>query len=635
MPLIQLQKACLAFGHIPLLNDADLIVDPRERVCLIGRNGTGKSTLLSVLNSEQTLDSGKLWIEDGIKIAKLAQEVPAAATQTLYDTVALGLGDLSGLLSAYHSLSHDVAAGDEKTLARLSDVQAEIDQLGAWDASQRVDAVLSRLKLPADALMSECSGGIRRRAMLGQALVGEPDLLLLDEPTNHLDIESITALEAALLSFNGAVVFITHDRQFIDALATRIIELDRGILNSYPGTYAAYQKLKASELNAEATMNRKFDQTLAEEEVWIRQGIKARRTRNEGRVRRLEAMRNERRARLEQQGRTRMSIDAGSDSGKIVLEADNVSFKYGDETIIKDFSTTVLRGDRVGIIGPNGSGKSTLLKLLLGDLTPTKGQIRQGTKLNIAYFDQERMQLDPSRSVRDNLAEGSDQIQIGDKSKHVISYLRDFLFAPERVNSPVSTLSGGERNRLLLAKLFAKPANLLVLDEPTNDLDVETLELLEELLASFEGTLLLVSHDRAFLDQTITSTLVIEENGHIGEYVGGYSDWQRQREQTTSKPKSRARANTPSTDTTRRGKQTSSAKLSYKEQLELDKLPQRIEALEARQAELSARTSEPAFYTEDEVTIADVLKDLASLGAELEEAYARWSALEERDQSQD
>ena len=516
MSLVQLQNACLAFGHLPLLDEVDLVVEARERVCLIGRNGTGKSTLLNVLSGTQTLDSGTIRIDKGMKVARLAQEVPDAATATLYETVARGLGDLSGLLSRYHALSHDVATGDAKTLEALSAVQAEIDQIGAWDASQRVDATLSRLKLPADSLMSECSGGIRRRAMLGQALVSEPDLLLLDEPTNHLDIDSIIALEAALLAFPGAVVFITHDRAFIDDLATRIIELDRGTLNSYPGSHADYLRQKNAELAAESEGNRKFDQRLREEEAWIRTGIKARRTRNEGRVRRLEAMRRERAARLDRQGSVKLDLDASSDSGKIVIEADEAGFSYGDQTILRPFSTTILRGDRVGVIGPNGSGKTTLLKLLLGELEPSNGKVRQGTRLQIAYFDQERIQLDPERSVRDNVADGRDQIEIGGRSRHVIGYLRDFLFSPERVNSPVKTLSGGERNRLLLAKLFAKPANLLVLDEPTNDLDVETLELLEELLSGFEGTLLLVSHDRAFLDQTVTSTLVLEGDGRIG-----------------------------------------------------------------------------------------------------------------------
>ncbi len=643
MPLVQLHNACLAFGHVPLLEDVQLVIEAKERVCLVGRNGAGKSTLLNVLDGQLPLDSGTLRLEDGIKVARLAQEVPAAATDTLYDTVALGLGDLAGLLSRYHTLSHDVSAGSETALAALSEVQAEIDRIGAWDASQKVDAMLSRLNLPADALMSECSGGIRRRAMLGQALVGEPDLLLLDEPTNHLDINSITALESALLGFPGSVLFITHDRTFIDGLATRIIELDRGALGSYPGTYAEYLNRKTAELAAEAQSNRKFDQRLAEEEQWIRAGIKARRTRNEGRVRRLEAMRLERKARIDVQGRAKLGVDSGTDSGKIVIEAEDVSFAYEDQVIVRDFSTTILRGDRVGVIGPNGSGKSTLLKLLLGELTPSNGRIQSGSKLQIAYFDQERMQLDPERSVRDNVADGTDQIRVGDKTRHVMGYLRDFLFPPERVNSPVKTLSGGERNRLLLAKLFTKPANFLVLDEPTNDLDVETLELLEELLGAFDGTLLLVSHDRAFLDQTVTSTLVLEGNGRVGEYVGGYSDWMRQTESAKPEPgqveKKQPRAKPAGGGKGGEKKDRAPgpgrpARLSNREARELQALPGLIEELEVRQTALTAETSTAEFYRQDQERIAAHLKSLAELGEELERAYDRWAELEDA-QSQD
>ncbi len=626
MPLVELRTASLAFGHIPLLDEVALLIDQKERLCLIGRNGTGKSSLLSVINEEQSLDSGTLWIEDGIKIAKLDQAVPSNTNDSIYETVVQGLGDISGLLSQYHHVSAEVANGSDAALDKLSDLQAEIEQVDAWEASQKVDTILTRLALDADAVMSECSGGIRRRAMLARALVSEPDLLLLDEPTNHLDIDSIKALEAAILGFTGSVLFITHDRTLIDDLATRIIELDRGNLTSYPGSYTQYQKQKAAELESEQQTNRKFDQVLAEEEVWIRQGIKARRTRNEGRVRRLEAMRLDRKARLEQQGKVKLSLDQGRDSGKIVLEAENASFSYEGLPIIQNFSTTILRGDRVGIIGPNGSGKSTLLKVLLGDLAPTSGQTKLGTQLSVAYFDQERIQLDPERSVRDNLADRSDHVQVGDKSQHVISYLRDFLFAPERVNSPVKTLSGGERNRLLLAKIFSKPANLLVLDEPTNDLDVETLELLEDLLTSFSGTLLLVSHDRTFLDRTVTSTLVLESNGKIGEYVGGYSDWQRQ---TSARQK-----NAPSTE--RNAQKSNSSpnrpearnKLSHKDARELADLPDHIESLEAKQSELNDQVAGPKFYQQDQPRVALVLKELSDLGEQLERAYDRWATLD-------
>ena len=631
MPLLQLQKANLAFGHVDLLSDVDLVVNANEKVCLIGRNGTGKSSLLNTIIGEQPLDSGNIWLEDGIKIAKLAQEVPDGDDQTLYETVTSGLGNLSKLLADFHHVSQNVA--DDADLKKLEQLQEGIEQLDGWDVSARVDAVLSRLDLPADSLMSQCSGGIRRRAMLGQALVSKPDLLILDEPTNHLDIASISALEEAIRGYSGAVIFVTHDRSFIDGIATRIIELDRGCLKSYPGTYAAYQKRKAQELEAEDDANKKFDQHLAEEEVWIRQGIKARRTRNEGRVRRLESLRKERGDRRNLQGRVAMSVDKGGNSGKIVLEFDDISFGFDDQTIVDQFSTTIMRGDRVGIIGPNGSGKSTLLRLMLGDLQPDTGTIRQGSQLNIAYFDQERMQLDPEKSVRDNLAPGTDQIQIGDRSQHVISYLRDFLFAPERANSPVKSLSGGERNRLLLARLFSKPANLLVLDEPTNDLDVETLELLEELLEAFTGTLLLVSHDRAFLDQTITSSLVLEGNGRVSEYVGGYSDWLRQMKKPTIKTPSKPttepkQVNEKSVQSNSTPKPTPKKSLSFDERKELKSLPAKIEKLENNQVQLSAKTTAPYFYKQDQSSIEPILEELSLLNTELEAAYARWEHLE-------
>lgn len=631
MPLLQLQKANLAFGHVDLLTNVDLVVNVNEKVCLIGRNGTGKSSLLNTIIGEQSLDSGNIWTEDGIKIAKLAQEVPDGDDQTLYETVTSGLGNLSKLLADFHHVSQNIV--NEADLKMLERLQEAIERLDGWDVSARVDSVLSRLDLPADALMSQCSGGIRRRAMLGQALISEPDLLILDEPTNHLDIASISALEDAVRGYSGAVIFVTHDRSFIDGIATRIIELDRGTLKSYPGTYAAYQKRKAQELEAEDDANKKFDQHLAEEEVWIRQGIKARRTRNEGRVRRLESLRKERGERRNLQGRVAMSVDKGGNSGKIVLELDEISFGFDDHNVINQLSTTVMRGDRVGIIGPNGSGKSTLLRLMLGDLQPSSGTIRQGSQLNIAYFDQERMQLDPEKSVRDNLAPGTDQIQIGDRSQHVISYLRDFLFAPERANSPVKSLSGGERNRLLLARLFSKPANLLVLDEPTNDLDVETLELLEELLESFTGTLLLVSHDRAFLDQTITSSLVIEGGGRVNEYVGGYSDWLRQTKKAAIPPPADAQPapQQPKTRPTSPASATNKA-LTFEERKELKNLPATIERLEGNQSRLSTMTSAPDFYQQNQSSIEPILEELTMVNAELEAAYARWEHLEAVDE---
>jgi ATP-binding cassette subfamily F protein uup len=629
MALARIQNGSLAFGHVALLDDVELIIEPRERLCLIGRNGTGKSTLLNVIAGEMTLDGGSLWYRDGLKIAKLAQEVPDAEAATLYEVVAAGLGDHSDLLARYHQASHDLAEGDtsERALETLGRLQNEVESAGAWEGSQRIDATLSRLALPEDARMSECSGGIRRRAMLGQALVGEPDLLLLDEPTNHLDIESITSLEEALLGYSGTVVFITHDRALIGNLATRIIELDRGALRSYPGSYERYQARKASELAAEADGDRKFDKTLAQEEVWIRQGIKARRTRNEGRVRRLESLRGERAERRNRQGNVRMQLASSESSGKLVVEAEGVGFGYEAEPVVRDFSTLVLRGDRIGIIGRNGSGKSTLLKLLLGELDPSVGSIRRGTRLNIAYFDQERGQLDPERSVRDNLAEGSDQITIDGKTRHVISYLGDFLFPPARTNSPVKTLSGGERNRLLLARLFSRPANLLVLDEPTNDLDVETLELLEELLLNYQGTLLLVSHDRSFLDRTVTSTLVLDGSGRVGEFVGGYSDWLHQQ---SAQRVSKKRAKVPAQEAvvTQQKKSKGSRKISYKEQQELESLPELIESLEAELNGIQDRTASPGFYQQSKEVVAEAMKALADIEARLEQAYARWAEMD-------
>jgi len=638
MSLIRIQDGCLAFGHVALLDRIELNVEHGERVCLIGRNGTGKSTLLNVLSGELLLDSGQLWRRDGVKVAKLAQEVPGTADATLFEVVAAGLGDNSALLARYHHSSHLLAEKgahvSEAELAAFGRLQAELENAGAWEGSERVDAVLSRLVLPPDARMSECSGGVRRRAMLGQALVSQPDLLLLDEPTNHLDIEAIEALEEALLGYQGAVVFITHDRSLIDHLATRIIELDRGTLRSFPGSYASYLKRKAAILEAEADSNRKFDKDLAAEEVWIRQGIKARRTRNEGRVRRLQAMRRERAERRSTSGNVRMSLADNDRSGKLVLEAEDVSFSYNGDPVVCNFSTLITRGDRIGIIGRNGTGKTTLLKLLLGELKPTQGSIRQGTQLEIAYFDQERMQLDSERSVRDNLADGADQIEVAGKSRHVISYLADFLFAPARAQSPVKTLSGGERNRLLLAKLFSRPANLLVLDEPTNDLDVETLELLEELLSEYQGTLLLVSHDRSFIDATVTSTLWLPGDGSVEEHVGGYSDWQRRQtrpgEATAGRQNAagaRGHTETPVTVDRANAKQRQ-RKLSYREQRELDALPEQIEQLEARQQALQTRTADPEFYQSDKDTVAAALAELAEVDSQLAAAYARWEAIE-------
>ncbi len=629
MPLIQMRDACLEFGHVPLLDRAELQVDRRERLCLVGRNGAGKSTLLNVISGEQPLDSGRLWRRDGLRIARLAQEVPDADDLTLFQVVAAGLGDHGELLARYHAASAAVAAGDETALARLGRLQAEAEHAGAWEGSERIDAMLSRLALPPDLKMAAASGGVRRRAMLGQALVSAPDLLLLDEPTNHLDIDAIAALEEALLGFAGAVVFVTHDRAFIDRLATRIVELDRGTLRSYPGSYSQYLARKNDELESEADAQRKFDQALAQEEVWIRQGIKARRTRNEGRVRRLEAMRRERAERRDRQGTARMQLASGERSGQLVVEAQDVAFGYDEDTpLIDGLSVLVTRGDRIGIIGPNGSGKSTLLRLLLGQLEPTRGVVRRGTQLEVAYFDQERAQLDPERSVRDNVAEGSDHVVVGGGTRHVVGYLGDFLFPPARIHSPVKSLSGGERNRLLLAKLFARPANLLVLDEPTNDLDVETLELLEEVVADYDGTLLLVSHDRSFLDHTVTSLLVLSGDGRVEEHVGGYSDWARQRAPLAGdQPPAAAKRSEPPPRPSG-AEPAKPRRLGYKEQRELEALPDLIESLEGALAELQARMADPAFYRREPAEISAAKDALTDLESRLAQAYERWEALE-------
>ncbi|MCR9277067.1 MAG: ATP-binding cassette domain-containing protein [Pseudomonadaceae bacterium] len=636
MSLLRLDQACLAFGHTPILDHVELNVEARERLCVIGRNGTGKSTLLKVIAGEQALDSGVLWHADTTRIAKLAQEVPGTGESSLFDVIAEGLGDHSELLAKYHSASAALADGDatERQLAEFGQLTEALDAAGAWEGSQRVDEIITRLRLDPDARMNECSGGVRRRAMLGQALVSQPEVLVLDEPTNHLDIDAISELEEAVDGYAGTVIFVTHDRAFIDRLATRIVELDRGILRSYPGSYASYQKRKAEELAAEADAARKFDKDLANEEVWIRQGIKARRTRNEGRVRRLEAMRRERAQRRSRSGSVNMSIDSADRSGKLVAEAERAGVSYDGDVIIKPMDCRIQRGDRIGVIGANGSGKTTLLKMLLGELPPTTGQVQLGSKLDIAYFDQERAQLDLEATVIDNISEGSDQITVGGKTRHVISYLADFLFPPERSRSPAKTLSGGERNRLLLAKLFTKPANLLILDEPTNDLDVETLELLEELLGEFQGTLLLVSHDRSFIDRTVTSTLVLDGKGGVDEFVGGYSDWQRQRVSKASKPSAAGKvgdAKPKGSPAARAGATASnnhSARLSYKEQRELDALPARIEDLEAQVADAQQTIAEPEFYQGDQAGIDSMLKMLAELEAELAAAYARWEELD-------
>jgi ATP-binding cassette subfamily F protein uup len=634
MPLLRLEKVSLAFGHHALLDEVSLEVWRGERVCLVGRNGEGKSSLMRVINGEVSTDDGSVWLRPGIRIAHLAQDVALDTDESVFDVVAGGLPGVGQLISDYHQaavqLEHN---SDAAGLQKLSDLQHELEAADGWQLEQRVETVLSRLELDSDAAFCTLSGGWRRRALLARALVSEPDVLMLDEPTNHLDIKAITWLEDFMVDYPGALLFVSHDRAFVRRLATRVIELDRGQLASWPGNYDGYVRRKAEQLETEARHNALFDKKLSKEEHWIRQGIKARRTRNEGRVRALKAMREQRSQRRDRVGKAKLQLETGELSGKLVFEAEDVNLAFDTNTVISEFSTTILRGDRVGIVGPNGVGKTTLIKVLLGEQPPDSGRIRRGTRLQVAYFDQQRDRLKPDITVMNAVNEGSQRVTINGRDRHVAGYLQDFLFPGERLQSPVSTLSGGERNRLLLARLFAQPANLLVMDEPTNDLDVETLELLEELLMNYDGTLLLVSHDRAFLDNVVTSTLVFEGEGRIGEYVGGYSDWLRQCRSapaapaaTTGKPcKLPAETKTGSTSRKQDGRPR---KLSYKDQRELDALPQKIEFLEAEQAELQEKASNPEFYQQAQDATTAALARLEVVTAELEECYARWEVLE-------
>ncbi len=588
MPIVRLDKVSLSFGLKPLLDRVDLQIRRAERVCLLGRNGEGKSSLLQLITGQIVPDSGEVWVRPGIRSASLAQEVSAPDDSSVRDVVLGG---------AAHA---------------------------DWQGELEADRVISRLELKPDAVMSELSGGWRRRVMLGRALAGAPDLLLLDEPTNHLDIEAITWLEEMMLEFQGAVLFISHDRAFVRRLATRIVELDRGQLRGWPGNYDDYVAQKGAALEVEARHAALFDKKLAQEEVWIRQGVEARRTRNEGRVRALKQLRMERRERRERLGQADIQIQDAAPSGKLVFEAEHVSHAFGGVPVIADFSARIMRGDRIGIIGPNGCGKTTLIKLLAGELEPDSGSIRRGTGLLAAYFDQQREQLDPNASIMDNVTGGSgDTVTLDGRPRHVSGYLRDFLFPPERLHAPVSMLSGGERNRLLLARLFARPSNLLVMDEPTNDLDAETLDLLEERVADYAGTLLLVSHDREFLDNVVTSTLVFEGAGRVGEYVGGYSDWLRQRSSAPAGTRASASVK-PRADAAR----AKPRRLSYKEQRELETIPERIQNLETERSLLQQQIADPELFKVDRARATATLERLQSLSAELEQAYARWDALE-------
>jgi len=631
MSLIQLQRVDFSIGGPLLLERVDLSIDRNERVCIVGRNGEGKSTLMKLIAGELQPDDGEVRLQNGIVVARMAQEVPQGTDGTVFDVVSDGLGDLGHLLARYH---HLLAEGD---LDALGDVQHQIEARHGWDLDRRVADVIAKLELPGDTDFAALSGGMKRRVLLAQALVRKPDVLLLDEPTNHLDIEAIDWLEGFLKSFDGSIVFVTHDRAFLRALATRIVEIDRGQLTDWPGDYDNYLRRREERLHAEAQANALFDKKLAQEEVWIRQGIKARRTRNEGRVRALKALRVERAQRRELSGNVKMTAAAAQASGKKVIDLDHVHQSYGGRVLIDDLTTTVMRGDRIGIVGPNGAGKSTLLKIMLGELKPERGSATLGTGLQIAYFDQHRTQLNDTMNALDNVAEGREYIELNGQRKHIIGYLQDFLFSPERARAPITRLSGGERNRLLLAKLFAQPSNLLVMDEPTNDLDVETLELLEELLGEYPGTLLLVSHDRAFLDNVVTSTLVLEGDGQVGEYVGGYSDWLRQRPASIRHP---GESGDPAPSSPQSGPETKPAdsgarpndgqkrKLSFKEQRELDQLPARIETLESQIAERTAAMSDPGFFKQDSAAVTAANEALAALQAELDAAYARWSELD-------
>ena len=628
MPALTLRKIELGFGGANLLDGVDFGIERGEKVCLIGRNGAGKSTLMKVISRELAPDKGEFAAAPDFRVARLAQELPDGIQGKVFDVVASGLGVLSELVSGYHRLSaslhEDVA---ESRLAALDRIQQELEAAGGWQVEQRVETVISRLSLPADTEFSELSGGLQRRVLLAAALVKEPDLLLLDEPTNHLDIEAIGWLEQFLAAYKGALLFVTHDRVFLQRLATRIIELDRGRLTDWPGDFTNYQRRKEEALQVEARDNRLFDKKLALEERWVRQGIKARRTRNEGRVRALKALREERRRRRDLEGSVNLSVQAAEKSGRLVVIAEHVDYAWAARPVVRDFSIRILRGDKIGVIGPNGAGKTTLLHLLLGRLPPDSGRIVTGSRVEVAYSDQLRAQLDEEKSVRDNVAGGSDRVVVNGQLKHVIGYLQDFLFSPERANSPVKALSGGERNRLMLARLFTRPANVLVLDEPTNDLDVETLELLEQRLVDYEGTLLLVSHDRAFLDNIVTSTLVFEGDGRISEYVGGYDDWLRQRpssEATSASGSKKAEPREPAAPK----RKPRSGKLGYKDRRELEALPGLIEELEAQQERLQRQMQDPVLYQGEKSRITDVKGQLDRVQEELEQAYERWERLE-------
>lgn len=633
MPHITLDNASLAFGHHALLDKASFQLDPGERVGLIGRNGAGKSSMLKVIAGEAKLDDGQVWCAPSVRIVYVPQEPVLDPNHTIFQAVAEGLGEMQKILVDYHEVTHAMGAADadiDGLMQRMQKLQHELDVKDGWAIQTKVETVLSKFSLNPDTPISSLSGGWRKRVALGRALVANPEVLLLDEPTNHLDLEAIQWLEELLLNFNGAVLFITHDRRFLNRLATRIVELDRGNLTDFVGTYENYLIKKETLLAVEATHAAKFDKVLAQEEAWIRQGIKARRTRNEGRVRRLEKLRLERLARRERQRNVTLSLDAGERSGKLVAELDKVIKAYGGHTLINGFTTRIMRGDRIGLLGPNGIGKTTLLKLILGEEEADSGTIQRGSNINVAYFDQMRAQLDEEATLADTISPGSEFVQIGNQRKHVISYLEDFLFPPQRSRSPVKSLSGGERNRLLLARLFARPSNLLVLDEPTNDLDIDTLELLESLLQDFPGTLFLVSHDREFLENTVTQVIVFEGNGQLTEFGGGYDDWLRFTEQRANALNAAPKAKTAEQKSSKTTTKAAKTKLSYKEQLELATLPDKIEAIEAEIASINTTLANPDTYKSDLEQAKALQIKLTELDETLLNSMSRWEELESK-----
>ena len=635
MPYLKLSAACLAYGHVPLLDHADFQLDPGERVALIGRNGTGKSSLLAALaagSGKGRLDDGEVWVQPGIRVGYVPQEPPFDPAHSVFEAVISGMGETSALLAEYHAVSHRLGEGGDHDalLTRMAQLQQELEARGAWAYEAQAEKVIARFGLDTEAQVGSLSGGQKKRLALAQALAVAPEVLLHDEPTNHLDIAAIEWLETLLIESGVTLLFITHDRSFLDRVSTRIVELDRGQLASFPGNFTQYQQRKEAMLHEEALANARADKLLKEEEVWIRKGVEARRTRAVFRVQRLDRLRAERQARRERMGRVNLQLESGDKSGKLVAELDHVSKSWGARRIVSDFSTRIQRGDKIGLIGPNGAGKTTLLRLILGELQADAGTVRQGTKLEIAYFDQFRTQLNPDSTLADVISPGSDWVEIAGARKHVIGYLEDFLFAPERARSPVSSLSGGERNRLLLARLFAKPANVLVLDEPTNDLDIDTLELLEQLLQDYDGTLFLVSHDRTFLDNVVTQTIAAEGDGVWKEYAGGYSDWANYQASlakvAADKPKSEAKPVAKPAEAVK----AKTDKLSWKEQRELEALPEKIAALEAEQAKLTALLEDPGLYQRDAQGAQNASARLATIDDELMALLERWEALEAR-----